>query len=197
MLDAEGLQQRSLIQTPAVSSVNLEVEKRRKIERQRLANIMQGCMHCKSIDQCKVNWSHLFFNCLRWLVPGYHNTALQDQYVNWRNPNYTRVGDWQWADRINLWPAMAVRSSTFTAAMSLPPAAQRLPAASGLICLIPWLPCTPIHTAPYSLSRLQRKCLASVPFFYLHCTTPPLPLLCGMLLVRCKEHVSVDHQVLL
>lgn len=35
--------------------------KKEKIERQRLANIMQGCMHCESIDQCKVNWSHLFF----------------------------------------------------------------------------------------------------------------------------------------
>lgn len=46
MLDAEGLQQRSpVLQTLSMSSANLEVGKRRKMERQRLTNIIQGCMH--------------------------------------------------------------------------------------------------------------------------------------------------------
>lgn len=33
-----------------------------------------------------------------------------------------------------------------------------------------------LRTATHSLCRLQRKCLASAAFFYLHCTAPP-PLL--------------------
>lgn len=44
-----------------------------------------------------------------------------------------------------------------------------------------------LRTATHSLCRLQRKCLASATFFYLHCTAPPPLLWCGMLLVRCKE----------
>lgn len=70
MLDTEDLQESSPVfpKTLFISSTNLEVGKRRKMERQQLINcstkskvIIQRCMQIKrSKDWCKVNWSPFF-----------------------------------------------------------------------------------------------------------------------------------------